>query len=159
MQSKSVTFTCLYFGISRDTYSRWKKNYQNRGQGLINSKPCPSSPKLRTPFFIEGKILYQRKNYHFRPQKISCDLARYHQIKIPLGGVYQVLKQNELNRLPQNERKRARPMVKLYEKQFPGYHQVDVKFLYLQDPRGKKLEGFNLLLLMTPLVFVHSNYM
>lgn len=59
-----------------------------------------------------------------------------------MGGVYQVLKQNELNRLPKNERKRARPMVKLYEKQFPRYHQVDVKFLYLQYPRGKKIRRF-----------------
>lgn len=34
-------------------------------------------------------------------------------------------------------------MVKRYEKQVPGHHvQVEVKFLYLQDPSGKKIGTF-----------------
>ncbi len=26
-QSGNVSFTCRYFGVSRDTFYRWKKNY------------------------------------------------------------------------------------------------------------------------------------
>ncbi len=46
--SGNVSFICRYFGISRDTFCRWKKNFRNKGEkGLINSKPCPENPKLR----------------------------------------------------------------------------------------------------------------
>lgn len=57
--SSNVAFTYRYFGISRDTFYRWKRNYLRKGeQGLINSKPCPENPKLRTPKAIEEQIIY-----------------------------------------------------------------------------------------------------
>jgi len=63
-QIGNVSKTCRYFGISRDTFYRWKRDYhQNGEQGLINSKPCPHNPKLRTPLETEEKILYLRKTY------------------------------------------------------------------------------------------------
>ena len=65
-----------------------KRAYAAHGeQGLINSKPCPGNPKLRTPAPIEEKILYLRRNYHFGQVRISWYLARYHDIKISAGGV------------------------------------------------------------------------
>jgi transposase len=91
--SGSVAFTCRHFGISRETYYQWKRAYAAHGEkGLINSKPCPKNPKLRTPLPIEEKILYLRRNYHFGQVRISWYLARYHDIKISSGGVYKVLK-------------------------------------------------------------------
>lgn len=64
-QTSNVSKTCRYFGISRDTFYRWKKNYQERGEGgLVNSKPCPKNLSLRTPPEIEEKIIYLRKKYH-----------------------------------------------------------------------------------------------
>ncbi len=49
-QIGNVLKSCHYFGISRDTFYRWKRDYhQKEEQGLINSKPCPHNPKLRTP--------------------------------------------------------------------------------------------------------------
>jgi transposase-like protein len=54
-QIGNVAFTCRYFGISRDTFYRWRKNYQSKGElGLVNSKPCPENPKLRTPVAIQN---------------------------------------------------------------------------------------------------------
>lgn len=143
-KNKNISFTCRYFGISRDTFYRWKKNYKNKGeQGLINSKPCPENPKLRIPLPIEEKILYLRKTYHFGQLRISWYLNRYHGIKISASGVYQVLKRNDLNRLPQNQRKRSIPEIKRYEKQVPGHHvQVDVKFLFFSDNEGKKIKRY-----------------
>jgi transposase-like protein len=56
-QSSNVSKTCRYFGISRDTFYRWKKNYQERGEeGLVNTKPCPKNLSLRTPPEIEEKM-------------------------------------------------------------------------------------------------------
>lgn len=143
-KSRNVSFTCRYFGISRDTFYRWKKNYKNKGeQGLINCKPCPENPKLRIPKPIEDKILYLRKTYHFGQLRISWYLWRYHEIKISSGGVYHVLKRNGVNRLPQNQRKRSIPEVKRYEKQVPGHHvQVDVKFLFFTNKQGKKIKRY-----------------
>jgi transposase len=63
----NVSKTCRYFGISRDTFYRWKRAYAEQGEeGLINSKPCPENPTLRTPPHLEEKIIYLRKHYHAR---------------------------------------------------------------------------------------------
>ena len=63
-QIGNVSKTWRYFGLSRDTFYRWKRDYHHNGeQGLINSKPCPHNPKLRTPLETEEKILYLRKTY------------------------------------------------------------------------------------------------
>ena len=59
----NIAATCRHYGISRDTYHRWKCNFQaHREKGLINSKPCPQNPKIRVALEIEEKILYLRTN-------------------------------------------------------------------------------------------------
>ena len=142
-QSGNVSKTCRYFGISRETFYQWKRAFKEKGEeGLINSKPCPENPKLRTPKHIEEKILYLRKNYHLGQLRISWYLERYHNIKISSSGVYSDLKRNGLNRLPRNVRKRSLA-TKRYEKQVPGHHiQVDVKFLKFKDSAGRPIKRF-----------------
>lgn len=83
-------------------------------------------------------ILHLRKTYHLGQMRIMCYLARYHDIKVSSGAVYNVLKRNGLNKLPQNERKRSLKAFKRYEKKVPGHRiQIDVKFLSFKDPAGK----------------------
>lgn len=143
-QNGNIALICRYFGISRDTFYRWKKNYKSKGEiGLVNSKSCPQNPKLRTPAEIEDKIIYLRQHYHFGQLRISWYLWRYHQIKISAADVYHVLKRHGMNRLPQNQRKRSIPIPQRYEKQVPGHHvQVDVKFLFFKDQNGKQVKRF-----------------
>ena len=87
-QNGNVALIYRYFDISRDTFYRWKKNYKSKGEiGLVNSKPCPQNPKLRTPIEIEEKIIHLRQHYHFGQLRISWYLWRYHQIKISAAGV------------------------------------------------------------------------
>ncbi|WGL98932.1 helix-turn-helix domain-containing protein [Arsenophonus sp. aPb] len=63
-ETKNVSKTCRYWGISRDTFYRWKKEYKTQGEvGLINSKPCPENPSIRVAFVIEEKILYLSLEY------------------------------------------------------------------------------------------------
>ena len=140
---KNVSKACRYFGISREAFYKWKRSYQEKGEkGLINSKPCPKNPKLRTPPHIEEKIIYLRKNYHFGQQRIAWYLERYHDIKVSSGAVYYVLKRNGLNILPKNAKKRT-VLSKRYEKQVPGHHiQMDVKFLVFREPDGKKIKRY-----------------
>ena len=140
----NVSKTCRYFGISRESFYSWKRSYEKLGdEGLINSRPCPENPNLRTDVAIEEKILYLRKNYHFGPLKISWYLERFHDIKISRSGCYYLLLRHGLNRLPENCRKRSMPQFKRYEKKTPGHHiQVDVKFLFFKDEHGKRIKRF-----------------
>ena len=69
-------------------------------------------------------------------------LSRYYHISISEGAV-NVLKRDGLNRLPKNEQKRSLPAFKRYEKQVPGNRiQMDVKFLFFQDPACKMKKLF-----------------
>ncbi len=89
----NVRKTCRYYGISRQSFYNWKKRYVEKGdEGLINSKPCPINPSLRTPQYIEELILHLRRKYHFGPDRIAMYLDRYHQIKISGSGAYYVLR-------------------------------------------------------------------
>lgn len=141
--SGNVSKTCRYFGISRDTFYRWQRDYEKYGEeGLVNSKPCPENPTLRTPPEIEEKIIYLRKTYHLGQLRISWYLSCYHDIKISSAGVYCVLKRHGMNRLPKNSKKRTVKTIR-YEKQVPGHHiQVDVKFLIFKDKQGQKTKRF-----------------
>jgi transposase len=104
----NVSRGCRRFGISRDTFYRWKNNYEQKGEkALISSKPCPQNPKIRVPKHVEEQIIYLRTTYHLGQLKISWYLKRYHDIKVSQSGVYSVLKRNGLNKLPQNQRKRG----------------------------------------------------
>ena len=139
----NISKACRYFGISRQSFYAWKRALSEKGEeGLINSKPCPENPKLRTPPEIEKKILYLRKTYHLGQKHISWYLERYHDIKVSNSGVYSVLVRHGLNRLPKNAKKKQ-VVTKRYEKQVPGHHiQVDVKFLNFKNSEGKKVRRF-----------------
>jgi transposase InsO family protein len=143
-ETGNVSKTCRYFGISRETYYKWKRDYESKGESaLINSKPCPQNPKIRIPADIEEKILHLRKTYYLNQLRISWYLKRYHGIKVSQGGVWCVLKRNGVNRLPQNQRKRSMEQFKRYEKQVPGHRiQVDVKFLFFNDKSGKRIKRY-----------------
>jgi len=140
----NIAKACRYFGISRETFYQWKKAFETKGEnGLINNKPCPENPKLRTDKAIEEKILYLRTTYHFGPLKICWYLARFHDIKVSRSGCYYVLLRNGLNRLPEKGRKRSMPEFIRYEKKVPGHHvQVDVKFLFFTDQQGNRIKRF-----------------
>ena len=141
----NVSKACRFYGLSRQGFYKWKRAYDRLGEaGLIRTKPgpTPGKCKLRTPPEIEEKILYIRRNYHLGPLRISWYLKRYHGIQVSDGGVRNVLKRHNLNRLPRNQKKKALKTIR-YEKQVPGHHiQVDVKFLIFPQPDGTKVRRF-----------------
>jgi len=144
-ETKNVSKTCRYFGISRETFYQWKRAYEQYGEsGLINRRPGPSfenSPH-RLKDEVINKILHLRKTYHLGAQRIVWYLDRYHSIRVSGAGVQKTLKRHGLNRLPRNAKKRA-VITKRYEKQVPGHHvQVDVKFLIFPQSDGSKVKRF-----------------
>lgn len=140
----NVAMACRHYGISRDTYYRWKRAYKAHGEaGLVNSKPCLENPKLRIPKNIEDKILYVRKEFRFGQLRIKWYLERYYGISVSSSGIYQVLCRNGVNRLPKGTPKRSPSTIKRYEKEVPGHHvQIDVKFLFFRDDKGRRIKRF-----------------
>ena len=83
----NVRKTCRYFGVARSGFYVWKKAYETHGdEGLVNQKPCPSNPRLRTPPDIVEKVLHLRRTYHLGPIRIVWYLERYHGITISKAG-------------------------------------------------------------------------
>jgi transposase InsO family protein len=135
--SGNVAATCRYYGISRPTFYKWLRSYEELGEdGLRDRSSRPRNCPHQTDAEIVSKIVYLRQHYHFGPAKISMYLARYHEVTVSRSGVWRILKRLEMNRLPSSQRyKRHERRWKRYEKQLPGHRiQVDVKFI---DPKTR----------------------
>ena len=66
-QSGNVSHTCRKYGVSRDSFYRWKKQLESGGpDALVNSKPCPENPTIRVPKNVEEKILYVKDRKFYR---------------------------------------------------------------------------------------------
>ena len=130
--SGNVAATCRYYGISRPTFYKWLRQYEEFGEeGLKDRSSRPKTCPHQTDAEIVSKIVYLRQHYHFGPAKISMYLARYHEVAVSKSGVWRILKRLDMNRLPTSQRyKRHDRRWKRYEKQLPGHRvQVDVKFI------------------------------
>jgi len=141
----NINKACRHYGVSKTIYYRWLNRYKKEGEfGLINQKPCPENPKLRTPIKVEEKVIYLRKKYHFGPERIYLYLKRYLNIQTSESSVYRILKRNGISRLPKYAKRRSPgPKAKLYEKQTPGHHvQMDVKFLNFTNKEKRKIKRY-----------------
>ncbi|MEK6577590.1 MAG: DDE-type integrase/transposase/recombinase, partial [Bdellovibrionota bacterium] len=139
----NVSKKCRHYGVSRDTFYRWKKDFERLGdEGLVSSKPCPRNTKIRTPQSTEEKVVHVRKRYHLGALRISWYMKRYFDIKISSHGVQGVLKRHGLQRLPTMKQNSPGPHFTLYEKKVPGHHiQMDVKVLIFNE-NGQKTKRY-----------------
>src|SRR2546421_514590 len=119
----NVAMTCRYFGISRHTFYRWLRRYQELGpEGLRERSRRPLVCPHATKAEVVGKILHLRQHYHFGPSKIAMYLKRYHDVSVSPSGIWRILKRANLNRLQASQRyKRHTERWKRYEKQQPGH--------------------------------------
>ena len=139
--SGNVSRTCRYFGISRETFYVWRRQYAEGGRGaLINRKPGIKGRRPnQLPVEVERHILELRKGLALGPLRISWYLSRYHGIRASPGGIYRCLKRNGMNRLDPALRTRQVRSWKRYEQTVPGHQvQIDVKFVDLARPNGRK---------------------
>ena len=141
----NVAMTCRYYGISRQTYYRWYRRFEEKGiEGLRDQSTKPLTSPRATQSEVVGKILYLRQNYHFGPNKIRMYLKRYHDVEISSSGVWRILKRLNINRLPSSQcYKRLDKRWQRYEKQQPGHRvQIDVKFVAPLKGARKKYYQF-----------------
>lgn len=130
--TRQVAPTCRRYGISRKTFYKWKKRYdQQDWAGLRDRSHAPHRPRAATPPEIVAKILHLRQHYHLGPARISMYLVRYHEIVISAQTIYKILRRHGVNRLPQNQGYLSRRQRwRRYEKPLPGHRlQIDTKFL------------------------------
>jgi transposase InsO family protein len=141
--SGSVLGACRYFEVQKSTLYRWKNAFDREGEaGFIRKKPIAGShPRALRSETIE-KVLHLRRTYHMGPQRIAWYLERYPGITTSCSTVYRTLIRDGMRRLPRNVGRRALH-TRRYAKQVPGHHiQMDVKFLSLEAPDGKKVRRF-----------------
>ena len=71
--SRNVAWTCRHFGISRKTFYKWKRRFNEHGDaGLCDRPRRPHRSPHATPKEVVSKILYLRQNYHFGPGKLAA---------------------------------------------------------------------------------------
>jgi transposase InsO family protein len=130
--TRNVAKTCRYYGVSRPTFYKWFRRYQELGeQGLRDTSSRPHRSPNATRAEVIGRIVYLRQHYHFGPHKISMYLRRYHDIELSPSGIWRILKRLDMSRLPASQRYRRHvDRWKRYEKPLPGHRvQIDVKFI------------------------------
>jgi transposase InsO family protein len=138
----NVSKTCRYYGVSRPTFYKWLRRYDEGGvEALRDHSRRPHTSPNATRTEVVGKIVYLRRHYHFGPHKISMYLKRYHDVEISPSGIWRILKRLDMSRLPASQRyRRHTERWKRYEKPLPGHRvQIDVKFIApLKGLRKKK---------------------
>jgi transposase len=130
--SRNVARTCRHFGISRKTFYKWKRRFDEHGAAGLGDQPrTPHCSPRATPREVVSKILYLREHYHFGPGRIADYLRRFHRLSIASSSVHRILERHGMNRLPANQKHRPhKQRGQRYEKPQPGHRlQMDVKFL------------------------------
>ncbi len=140
---KNVSRACRTFCVSRASFYRWQKIYEENGEaGLRHRKPIAKNHPRRIPEKTVEKVLDLRREYHLGPQRIVWYLERYHGIRISSSSVYRILVRNGLRRLP-NKVGRRTLHTRRYAKQVPGHHiQMDVKVLNLTTDSGSRIRRY-----------------
>lgn len=128
----NVARVCRRYGISRQTFYKWKRRHAQHGDaGLCDRPRTPHRSPRATPREVVSKILYLRQHYHFGPGRIAAYLQRFHQIRVAGSSVHRILCRHGMHRLPANQKyQRHGKRWQRYEKPQPGHRlQLDVKFL------------------------------
>jgi transposase InsO family protein len=143
--ARNVAHTCRHFGISRKTFYKWKRRYDEYGGAGLGDRPrTPHRSPRATPREVVSKIMYLRVHYHFGPGRIADYLKRFHRQSIAKSSVHRILRRHGLNRLPANQKHRPlKTRWQRYEKPQPGHRlQMDVKFLERIPGTRKRLFQF-----------------
>jgi len=141
----NVARTCRHFGISRKSFYKWKRRFDEHGQaGLGDRARVAHRIAHATSRDVVSKILYLRQQYHFGAGRIRAYLARFHQIAIATSTVHRIVTRHGMPRLPANQKHRSHGVRwRRYEKPQPGHRlQLDVKFLERIPVTRKRLYQF-----------------
>ena len=128
---KTISDVCIAFGISRETWYKWKRRYNAYGiDGLKDQSRKPHNVKnVKVTEGLEKLVLELRLNNRFGPMRIRFRLKRKYGVSLGTKTIYNILKIHKLNVLS----------VKLKRK----YKRMDIGRIRLN--RKKQKEGIHAL--------------
>ena len=96
---KSISDVCIAFGVSRETWYKWKRRYDAYGiDGLKNQSRKPHNIKyVKVTEELEKIILELRLNSRFGPRRINFRLMRKYGVSLGTKTIYNLLKRHKLN--------------------------------------------------------------
>src|SRR6476619_4606836 len=98
---KTISDICPSFGVSRQTWYKWKRRYNVYGiDGLKNQSKRPNNIKnVKITKELEKIILEMRLNNRFGPMRIRFRLKRKYGVSLGTKTIYNLLKRHNLNLL------------------------------------------------------------
>ena len=134
---KTVSDVCIAFGVSRETWYKWKRRYDAYGtDGLKNQSRKPHNIKnLKVTEELEKLVLELRLNNRFGPMRIRFRLKRKYGVSLGTKTIYNLLKRHKLNVLAVKLKRKY----KRFEMKHPNeLVQMDTKGpFYLKASRTK----------------------
>jgi len=134
---KTVSDVCIAFGISRETWYKWKRRYDAYGvDGLKNQSRKPHNIKnVKVTEELEKLVLELRLNNRFGPMRIRFRLKRKYGVSLGTKTIYNLLKRHKLNVLAVKLKRKY----KRFEMKHPNeLVQMDTKGpFYLKASRTK----------------------
>ena len=134
---KTVSDVCIAFGVSRETWYKWKRRYDTSGlDGLKNQSRKPHNIKyVKVTGELEKIILELRLNSRFGPRRIKFRLKRKYGVSLGTKTIYNLLKKHKLNVLSVKLKRKY----KRFEMKHPNeLVQMDTKgAFYLKASRSK----------------------
>ena len=134
---KSISDVCIAFGVSRETWYKWKRRYDAYGiDGLKNQSRKPHNIKsLKVTEELEKLVLELRLNNRFGPMRIRFRLKRKYGVSLGTKTIYNLLKRHKLNVLAVKLKRKY----KRFEMKHPNeLVQMDTKGpFYLKASRTK----------------------
>jgi transposase InsO family protein len=134
---KSISDVCIAFGVSRETWYKWKRRYDAYGiDGLKNQSRKPHNIKnVKITEELEKLVLELRLNNRFGPMRIRFRLKRKYGVSLGTKSIYNLLKIHKLNVLSVKLKRKY----KRFEMKHPNeLVQMDTKGpFYLKASRTK----------------------
>lgn len=134
---KSISDVCIAFGVSRETWYKWKRRYDAYGiDGLKNQSRKPHTIKnVKVTEELEKLVLELRLNNRFGPMRIRFRLKRKYGVSLGTKTIYNLLKIHKLNVLSVKLKRKY----KRFEMKHPNeLVQMDTKGpFYLKASRTK----------------------
>ena len=96
---KTISDICIEFGVSRQTWYKWKRRYNTYGiDGLKTKSKRPHNIKnVKITKELEKIILELRLNNRFGPMRIRFRLKRKYGVSLGTKTIYNLLKRHNLN--------------------------------------------------------------
>ena len=109
---KTISDVCIAFGVSRETWYKWKRRYDAYGiDGLKDQSRKPHNIKnVKVTEELEKLVLELRLNNRFGPMRIRFRLKRKYGVSLGTKTIYSLLKIHKLNVLVYQTKKKIQTL-------------------------------------------------